>query len=144
MTHTPCIRWEGKKDNHGYGRIYCKGKNLIAHREEWEIVNGKIPEGMVLDHLCRVRDCINLEHLEIVTPAENTMRGFGACAINARKEECTKGHSLDSIDKRGHRQCSTCRRKRWSDYRKRKISSGVWVENKYRKRKAIALAEVKS
>lgn len=69
-----CWFWNGSL-NGGYGRSNINGKQQYAHRLSYEAFVGPIPEGMYLDHLCRNRSCINPEHLEIVTHAENIRRG---------------------------------------------------------------------
>jgi|SRR3990167_9644245 len=63
-----------KNKNH-YATIGVNGKTILAHRYLYEKRYGKIPEGMVVDHLCRNPMCVNLNHLEMVTIAENTRRG---------------------------------------------------------------------
>ena len=63
-------RWTGRLDRDGYGRA---GSDM-AHRRAWEEAVGPIPDGMQIDHLCRTRDCINVDHLEVVTPWENVHR----------------------------------------------------------------------
>jgi hypothetical protein len=109
-----CVEWVGAKDSDGYGRVMHKGKWTAAHRVKWEQRYGEVPEGMVLDHLCRVRDCINIEHLDLVTPRENTLRGNSPFIINRRKTVCSKGHPLSGenlhTDCRGFRQCRECGR----------------------------------
>ncbi|RLC35878.1 HNH endonuclease, partial [Candidatus Falkowbacteria bacterium] len=73
-----CIEHTGAKTAYGYGRVYTSpGKYRVAHRIEYEKQRGKIPNGKVLDHLCRNRGCINVEHLEVVTRGENVKRGEG-------------------------------------------------------------------
>lgn len=77
---TPCKEWTKYKDRDGYGKMYLKidGKNktLSVHRYFYEQVFGKIPEGKVIDHLCKNRACYNVAHLEVVTVKENTIRGL--------------------------------------------------------------------
>ena len=72
---TMCWIWQLKiHPNTGYGVVRTAGRDQLAHRAEYERANGPIPEGMQLDHLCRVRECVNPDHLEPVTPKENTRR----------------------------------------------------------------------
>lgn len=74
---TLCWTWQQHLDSGGYGAVRVKGRSLIAHRWVYESVKKeKIPEGMYIDHLCRNKDCVNPEHLEPVSPAENTRRGL--------------------------------------------------------------------
>jgi hypothetical protein len=79
-TSTGCILWTGHLNWNGYGRVTYKGRLAGAHRVAYEIFKGPIPDGLQLDHLCRVRNCVNPEHLEPVTPSENTLRGYRARA----------------------------------------------------------------
>lgn len=79
----------------------------------FEMMRGGIPEGLTLDHLCRVRRCVNPSHLEPVTNRENILRGNGATAINARKTHCKRGHSLENAyvsrnERRTYRVCRVC------------------------------------
>jgi hypothetical protein len=69
-----CWLWVGSLRG-GYGRVRFNGKLVEAHRLSYEHHVGKIPDGLVIDHLCRNRSCINPEHLEVVTEAENIRRG---------------------------------------------------------------------
>jgi hypothetical protein len=75
---------------------------------------GAVPEGLELDHLCRVRGCVNPKHLEPVTHRENLMRGESWSAVNARKTHCPEGHPYDEtntyIDGKGRRRCRECAR----------------------------------
>lgn len=125
VEHTPtCTRWPGAHDDNGYGRVMSAGKWRPAHRVFWENKFGPLPKGMVLDHLCRTRDCINVDHLEIVTPKENTLRGVNPCAVNARRKVCVHGHELTGANVRirfdGHRECIPCSRRRINAYGKKR------------------------
>ena len=77
-----CWLWTGETNNKGYGRIsrgnnrYGLRERFLAHRVSYELVNGQVPEDMDLDHLCRVRLCVNPSHLEPVSRSENNRRGL--------------------------------------------------------------------
>jgi len=73
---TPCWVWQGRPGTNGYGKSSVDGRSTSAHRVVFEQVRGPIPEGMVLDHLCEVRLCVNPEHLDLITPSENTARSW--------------------------------------------------------------------
>lgn len=90
-----------------------QGRSLRAHRVSYQLLKGPIPEGMSLDHLCRVPGCVNPDHLEVVTGATNTLRGISSPAINARKTHCHRGHEFtpeNTYLERGARRCKACRR----------------------------------
>lgn len=89
-----CWLWNGYTNIHGYGRIMFNKKSCYAHRVFYEFFKEKIPPKMTLDHLCRVRNCVNPNHLEPVTQIENLMRGLCPPAINARKTHCKYGHEF--------------------------------------------------
>ena len=93
---------------------YGNRQGTPAHRLYYEELVGPIPEGLVTDHLCRNRDCVNPGHLEPVTNRENILRGEGITAQNARKTHCKRGHPLSGdnlyIDpSTGGRVCRVCR-----------------------------------
>lgn len=67
--------WTGELNRNDYGRLSVMGERLMAHRLSYERHVGPIPEGLILDHTCRVRSCINPAHLEPVTVQVNTLRG---------------------------------------------------------------------
>ena len=72
---------------------------------------GPIPEGLVIDHLCRVRDCVNPAHLDVVTTGENTRRGLRGVLTT----HCPKGHAYDELNTfihHGSRDCRACARER--------------------------------
>lgn len=111
---THCWEWLGADHGRGYGGFGIYGKHLLAYNWYWKLVNGDIPYGMELDHLCRNRLCVNPDHIETVTPYINFIRGQSPNAINARKTHCKRGHELSGnnlyMDRFG-RHCIACRRK---------------------------------
>lgn len=119
-----CVVWQGAIDVDGYGRLSVGNKWKQAHRIEWERAYGPIPSHLQVDHICRNRACININHLELVTRKENILRGLGPTAINARRKVCVHGHTLEGDNLRirwdGHRECIPCSRRRVNDYGKRR------------------------
>lgn len=114
-----CWDWNGTLTPSGYGVVHTKHRGGVkgAHRIAFELMRGPIPAGMVLDHLCRNRRCVNPQHLEVVSRAENTMRGYGVTALQARQTHCHRGHPLDGANvsvgrQKSHtyRRCNACRR----------------------------------
>jgi hypothetical protein len=82
-----CWLWDGRLNRSGHARVHWR--RPVLHRELWELLVGPIPDGLVLDHLCRVRRCVNPLHLEPVTNRINTLRGeavlFRAVATNKER-----------------------------------------------------------
>lgn len=104
-----CWIWTGTTNRAGYGHLHVGNNKLkYAHRVSYEAFIGPIPDGFVIDHLCKVPSCVNPGHLEAVTQRENVMRSQGVGAINARKTRCPNGHPYDSLTSLGRRRCSTC------------------------------------
>lgn len=125
LTDQGCLIFTGRCDRHGYARVIGPNGQLgMAHRLMYELVVGPISAGKELDHLCRVRNCVNPAHLEPVTHRENTLRGFGVTATNARKTHCPQGHLLDDTNTYvypgGNRKCRTCSAEQRQRYENRK------------------------
>lgn len=108
-----CWLYQGSVNHAGYGLFWFDGRYLSAHRVAYEFWKGEIPEGLQLDHLCRVRHCINPAHMEPVTGKENRQR--------AMRDTCKYGHLFTVentyVDKRGQRDCWTCRYRRTREWK---------------------------
>lgn len=123
-----CELWALAISTKGYGRIQIKQNGnwtmRQAHRVLYEAEFGELPKHLVIDHLCRIPRCINLQHLEPVTNAENIRRGefkrklITHCPLG---HEYTPGNTLRT--KIGTRRCRECN-KRWCDeqYQRRKVN----------------------
>jgi hypothetical protein len=131
-----CWVWTGQQYSHGYGQVkrWIDGrtKTWYAHRFAFEALVGPIPKGLELDHLCRNRACVNPDHLEVVTHAENMARS----PLRGRsKTHCDRGHEYTPentqirVSAKGYscRYCLTCQRERARGhsraYRQRQIES---------------------
>ncbi|MAX33707.1 MAG: hypothetical protein CME72_11665 [Halomonadaceae bacterium] len=118
-----CWLWNGYVDRKGYGVFGVSSKETHkAHRYSYRLHVGEVPEGKQLDHLCRVRHCVNPDHLEPVTNRENTIRGVKA---RPRATHCRRGHEFTQDNtyyhpKTGRRECRECRLAAFRRNRKRK------------------------
>lgn len=111
----PCWLWRGKVNPDGYVSFRVDGITVVAHRWFYEQLNGKVNQFLELDHLCRIRHCMNPKHLEVVSSQENALRSSGFPAINAAKTHCPKGHEYTADNLyvyNGSRQCKTCTKAR--------------------------------
>ena len=89
---TGCWIWQKAVKANGYGQTKRHGKNVYAHRLAYEMCHGPIPDGQVVDHLCRNRRCVNPDHLELVSPGENIRRGQTGKG-QTMKGKCANGHT---------------------------------------------------
>lgn len=118
-----CWLWTASVCHEGYGRFNATDIALpstLAHRIAYEWLIGPITDGLHLDHLCRVRNCVNPEHLEPVTPAENTRR---AANHNSSKLYCAAGHPFTAENTSvyyGKRACRICRNQWSREYKARR------------------------
>ncbi len=115
-----CWLWVGRLEG-GYGRTKVVGVHWPAHRVIYTLLVGPIPEGLVLDHLCRVRHCVRPAHLEPITEAENIRRGR-AGRNHASKTHCPQGHAYSTANTQhvqSERHCRTCKRERARQRRSR-------------------------
>ena len=125
---TRCWLWTGARSSNGYGNTWVPRSvsrrhfgEISAHRLSYMIFVGRIPDGLQMDHLCRVHYCVNPKHLEAVTPRENARR---SPTSNEMKTHCVHGHLLSGNNliptELGHRRCRACNRIRCVAYRIKK------------------------
>lgn len=108
-----CWLWKLGLERKGYGIFCAQGQRKKAHRVSLILEGRTIATGMVVDHVCRNRACVNPAHLRVVTPKENALENsVSMSAINAAKTHCKRGHELTGdnlrISHRGHRLCREC------------------------------------
>ena len=130
-----CWVWEASLDGKGYGQINeggISGHPLRAHRVAWELLRGPLDPALVLDHLCKVTVCVNPDHLEPVTQAENMSRSD----LRERQREakraithCPRGHEYTFentyVRADGSRGCRTCHRERMRGWAARRRSESA-------------------
>lgn len=116
-----CWIWTAGKNGIGYGSFRIGSvkdgtrRQILAHRWAYVEVNGPIPDGLVLDHLCRTPACVRPSHLEAISQQENLLRGIGISAQHAIKTHCPRGHEYRQRKDRNARWCPTC------EYAQRKV-----------------------
>jgi len=120
--NTPCWIWTGSQNGKGYGKVSYFGQRHRTHRFSYELLVGPIPAGLQIDHLCRVRSCMNPQHLEPVTPKINQER-----SARATKTHCAHGHPFSGENLRvtyrngwTERKCRECKRRYRKQYKLRK------------------------
>ena len=125
-----CWYWVASVNDRGYGTFQVFKRPKKAHRVSYEMFKGKIPDGLELDHLCRVRNCVNPDHLEAVTHKENVLRGSSFVSEQAHRTHCKRGHELSGDNllphklKKGLRACKACNTEQVNMYRNRIKSGG--------------------
>lgn len=112
--------------SHGYAQVgwHAEGRRhgSTAHRAAWTHFNGQIPEGMTIDHTCRVRPCVNPEHLQLMSNRDNARGGGGhhTTAPVPTGEKCARGH-VELLYASGAKHCRECaqewarRKNGWSE-----------------------------
>lgn len=127
-----CLVWTGAQRGKGYG-AFRDGEMYYAHRWAYQLERGPIPKGLTVDHLCRNKLCVNVDHLELVTPAGNTRRSFPFRSWGL-KTHCKHGHEMvgdnvvmKHLATRIERRCRQCIRRdnRESAARKRDLKAFV-------------------
>ena len=115
-----CWLWTAFTDAQGYGRLRVGGRSgeaEYAHRLSLWMVGVVTPTGMHVDHLCRVRSCVNPTHLEVVTPRVNAERSTNRHIATMMSGACERGHDRATHgyrrkDRPGAWNCNECRRLR--------------------------------
>lgn len=120
-----CLIWTDHKDKDGYGMIRFRRANRRAHRLALWLIGRPIPEGHVVNHVCRRRDCVNPQHLRTLSPSENSMRDSTSNGyINSQKTHCPRGHEYDR--KYGkQRYCSQCESEKTKRLRAKWKAEGI-------------------
>jgi hypothetical protein len=143
IVESGCIIWTGSIRRNGYGRFRYNGKIGTAHRWIYQYHHGEISKKLYIDHICRVKSCVNINHLRAVTPKQNAIENnVGPIAINAVKTKCVNGHEYTKDNlyttPNGYRACKECRKNNMRRYRKQDpeyfkcISKNYWDKNKER------------
>lgn len=118
-----CWLWNGSIASGGYGQFRFQGRMTLVHRWAYEVTIGPIPDGLQLDHLCRVRHCVNPSHLEPVTCKENLSRG-NLNLWQKIKTTCPAGHEYSSTNtfrtSQNGRGCRKCHAAHQREYMQRK------------------------
>lgn len=115
-----CILWMGPVNSKGYGQVNDSGSTRKVHRIVYEAAKGPIPAGLTIDHKCKVTCCVNPNHLEAVTIAENVRRSSVGKKMAARTH-CNHGHDFAVHGwlkkSNGYRRCAECERIRGRAYK---------------------------
>lgn len=116
-----CWLWTAGCRKNGYGTFWYRYKNVLAHRFAYNLLVGPVPAGLVLDHTCLVKSCVNPTHLDPVTRIENSRRSDRGAR---RESHCKYGHPMAApniyVTPRGKRTCRACRRRNVRDAGRRR------------------------
>lgn len=124
VNESECWIWQASANRGGYGQFWSEF-GCLAHRFSYSVCIEDIPRDLVLDHLCRNRNCVNPEHLEPVTHRENVMRGMSPIVAAIERlsiTHCPRGHEYSASNTRMHhgsRECRACDAGRQRDRRRR-------------------------
>ncbi len=127
---TGCWIWTGVVQKSGYARFGAggvSGRNVLGHRWSYERHVGPIPDGYEIDHLCRNKSCVNPEHLEAVTHAENARR-------SKARMFCKRGHRMLGVnlyEHEGKRRCNACQKLRQKAYRKGQCVTSLDLQKRW-------------
>lgn len=108
-----CWLWRASKLESGYGLFTDEsGKTVTAHRWSYQHFKGVIPQGLIIDHICRNPSCVNPKHLQAITQSNNIKRSLLVKARSARTH-CKHGHAFTPENTRyvkgqRGRRCATC------------------------------------
>jgi hypothetical protein len=118
-----CWLWNRPTED-GYGEFYFNRRTFKAHRISYTLAKGQIPRGLLIDHMCRNRLCVNPDHLRAVDDATNALENSNSPAsINHRKTHCNRGHELANEnllrvgrnkENRSCHECDKARKRRWN------------------------------
>lgn len=94
-----CWLWDARTTPNGYGQAHIneRKRTMVIHKALYELERGPVPAGLQLDHKCRVRNCVNPDHVEPVTCSENNRRGLNPSIVMARNKaitHCPQGHEF--------------------------------------------------
>jgi len=131
-----CWLWTWNVKASGYATMSVNNKMEWVHRLSYEALVGPIPAGLQIDHLCRVHNCVNPEHLEPVTSRENTIRGYaarsaanGGLPLSSATTSCMLGHERNEVNSymnaKGLVICRVCQRRRQAEKYKRRSDLGL-------------------
>lgn len=131
-TNGGCWLWTGTLSR-GHGQIVHEGCSVPVHRALYEALRAPVPKELTMDHLCRVRCCVNPDHLEPVTNRENLRRGYSPSAVHGRKTHCDHGHLFTPENTylyKGWRYCRTC----IADYKREHKARGAALDRERHRR----------